>query len=253
MYKRLIITYEEKIKIINDLNVDYIVTVKNDSDFLRLAPESFCMDIMMKKLYAKEIFVGDGFRFGFKARGDIKLLKDFFKPYRVKINVVPLMKVKDEVVSSTSIRKYYSEGNIKKIKALLGRSPRIEGTIVKSEGRGRKLGFPTANIGVSDIFVTPGDGVYLGMVIVGGRDKSIEAIINIGSNPTFKGIKRWIETYLLNFNENIYGKKMEITFLERLRDEIIFKNEDELVRQINIDLNYAKKYFKIKENNGKYY
>jgi len=251
MYKRLIISYEEKVKIINDLNIDYIVTVRNSYDFLKLSPESFCSDVLVKKLHVKEIFVGDDFRFGFKAEGNIKFLKDFFKPYRVKVNVMPLVKVKNEIVSSTNIRKYYSEGKIKKIATLLGRNPQIEGVVVKSSGRGRKLGFPTANIDVCGIFVTPRDGVYLGRVMVDYKHELIPSIINIGSNPTFKSGKRWIETYLLNFDENIYGKKIKITFLERLRNEISFKNKDELISQMVADLNYANKYFRIKVNNDK--
>jgi riboflavin kinase / FMN adenylyltransferase len=244
MYKKLIISYEEKVRIIKNLNIDYIVTVNSDSGFLKLSPGDFCNDILVKKLHIKEIFVGDGFHFGFNAAGDIEFLKNFFEPRGVKVNVVPLVKVKGEIVSSTSIRKYYSEGKIKKITALLGRNPQIEGKVVEGEGRGRELGFPTANIDVCEIFVTPLDGVYLGMVKIINNNKLFPAIINIGNNPTFKGAKRWIEAFLLGFNENIYGEKIKITFLERLRDEISFENKGELIGQMKIDLDHADKYFK---------
>jgi len=252
MYKKLIISYEEKVRIIDNLGVDYIVTANIDSNFLTLSPQQFCEDILVKKFHVKEIFVGDGFHFGFKAKGDVLFLKKFFKPYNVKINIVPLHKVAGEVVSSTSIRKYYSEGRIKKIANLLGRSPQIEGVVTRGAGRGRKLGFPTANIDVCEVFITPKDGVYLGTVLINkNENKLFPAIINVGDNPTFKESKKWIEAFLLNFEGNIYGKRIKITFLERLRDEISFESKGKLIDQIKRDLEIANKYFKVEDNTGK--
>ncbi len=247
MYKKLIISYEEKIRILDGLGVDFIVTANFDSDFLMLEAEQFCKCILIDKFYIREIFVGDGFRFGFKAEGDVSLLKRFFEPYNIKVNVIPLLKIKGKVVSSTNIRKYYSKGNIKEIKNLLGRNPQVEGIVVRGAGRGKQLGFPTANIDVCEVFMAPKDGVYLGTVEIDTDDnKSFPSIINMGDNPTFKESKKWIEAFIINFKENIYGRKIRIIFLERLRDEITFESKDKLIGQMKLDLEYANKYFKNK-------
>jgi riboflavin kinase/FMN adenylyltransferase len=246
MYKKLIIPFREKIKIIGDLGVDYIVTADFSPDFLKLKPEKFCRYILIKKLHITEILVGKGFRFGFNAEGDVRFLKRFFRPLNVIVDSVPLLKIRGEIASSTNIRKYYSLGDIKKIRNLLGRDPQVEGTVIKGAGRGRKLGFPTANINISRIFITPKDGVYLGKVKTGSiEDKLFPAVINIGDNPTFKDAKRWVETFIINFEKDLYGKKIKIIFLERLRDEIGFKDGDKLIKQMKIDLQYAYKYFNI--------
>ncbi len=245
--KKLIIPYEEKIKIIDRMGVDYIVTANFDSDFLMMEPDKFCRDILIGKFHTNEIFVGSRFRFGFKAKGDIQFLKSFLKPYNIKVNVVPLLKIKNEVVSSTNIRKYYSQGKIKDIKKLLGRDPQVEGIVVKGAGRGKQLGFPTANIDIYEIFVTPKDGVYLGTVeIAGSRRKPLPAIINVGDNPTFKESKKWIEAFIINFTGNIYQRKIKISFLKRLRDEIVFESKDNLINRMKLDLKYAGRYFKVK-------
>jgi len=246
-YKKLIISYDEKIKIIESLGVDFIVTANFDSGFFTLKPAQFCEDILNKKFHVREIFVGSGFCFGFKAEGDVYFLKRFFKPYNIKVNEVTILKINGEAVSSTNTRKYYSEGKIKKIKNLLGRNPQIEGVVVRGAGRGRRLGFPTANIDVYEDFIAPKDGVYLGTVeINGNKNKEFPAIINIGDKPTFEESKKWIEAFIINFRDNIYKRKIRINFLERLRDEIAFESEDKLISQMKMDLEYAKRYFKIK-------
>lgn len=247
MHKKLIISYEEKIKIIDSLGVDFIVTANFDSNFFMLKPGRFCKDILIGKFHVKEIFVGSGFRFGFKAEGNVSFLKRFFKPYNIEVNVVPLLRIKGETISSTNARKYYSEGKIKKIKNLLGRNPQVEGVVVRGAGRGRRLGFPTANIDVCEDFITTKDGVYLGTVEINGNENKVfPAIINIGDKPTFKGSKKWIEAFIINFRDNMYKRKIRINFLERLRNEIAFESKDELISQMKMDLEYAKKYFKIK-------
>ncbi|MBA7578339.1 Bifunctional riboflavin kinase/FMN adenylyltransferase [subsurface metagenome] len=126
-------------------------------------------------------------------------------------------------------------------------NPQVEGVVVRGAGRGKKLGFPTANIDVCEDFVTPKDGVYLGTVEINGNEnKLFPAIINIGDKPTFEESKKWIEAFIINFKDDIYKRKIRINFLERLRDEIKFESKDELISQMKMDLEYAKKYFKIK-------
>ena len=249
--KKLIIPFEEKIKIIDAMDIDCIIIADINPDFLKLTPEQFCRDILINKLHIREIFVGEGFRFGYQAAGDILFLKNFFESYCVKVNVVPLLKVNGEIVSSTAIRKYCSEGRIREVSNLLGRNPQIDGVVTKGAGRGRLLGFPTANINICELYIIPADGVYIGTVFISEEEKIYPAVINVGSNPTFKESGKRIEAYLLNFSGNIYNKKIKVTFLEKLRDEMVFDNEDELAKRIKLDIEYALKYFKIKFNSDK--
>jgi riboflavin kinase/FMN adenylyltransferase len=123
--------------------------------------------------------------------------------------------------------------------------------VTMGAGRGKKLGFPTANIDVCEVYVTPKDGVYLGTVVIDENEKKLfPAIINVGDNPTFKESKKWIEAYLLNFRGNIYDRKIRITFLERLRDETVFDSKDELIKQMKLDLKCAGKYFEVSNSTG---
>lgn len=251
-FKKLIIPYEEKIKIIESMDVDCIIVADINPDFLRLTPGQFCRDILLNKLHISEIFVGEGFHFGYQAAGDVSFLKNFFKPHNIKVNVISLLKVESEVVSSTVIRKYYSEGRVKEVSDLLGRNPQIEGIVTSGAGRGKWLGFPTANINICEFYIIPADGVYLGTVSINGEEEKVyPAVVNVGNNPTFRESEKRIEAYLLNFGGSLYNKKIKITFLEKLRNEIVFNSEDELVDHIKLDIKCASEYFNIEINKDK--
>ena len=244
-HKKLIFPFEEKIKILDGMGIDFIVSAGISPEFLKLSPESFCKDILLGLFEIKKLFVGEGFRFGYMAGGDVRSLKRYLEPAGVKVNEVKLLGSDgDEVISSTTIRNHYTEGNISKIKKLLGRDPYIIGKVVKGAGRGKDLGFPTANLDVSDALVVPRDGVYFGTVsIIENNGSSLPSIINIGDNPTFKDSKKWIEAYIMDFSKNIYNMKIKIKFLKRIRDEIKFKNSGELIAQIRKDVDEARLFF----------
>lgn len=245
MYKKLILPYKEKIKMIESLGIDIIVTAELGIEFLNLSPEEFCDDILIGLFDIKELFIGRGFRFGRDGSGDVRLLKQYLGTRKIKVNEISLAKSRREVISSTIIRKYYQKGNIRRIKELLGRDPYIKGKVIKSAGRGRKLGFPTANIDVCDSLVVPGDGVYFGKISIGEYDgRELPAIINIGDNPTFGGLKKWVESYIMDFNGNLYDKDIRIVFLKKLREEIKFKTGGELIKQIKKDIDDAGVFFK---------
>lgn len=245
-YKKLILPFKEKLKILEDIGVDFIVTAEISPEFLSLSPKDFCKDILLGIFGVKELFIGEGFRFGYRASGDVGLLKSCLGSAGVRVNEVKLLgSDEDEVVSSTTIRDYYKEGNILKIRELLGRDPYINGVVVKGAGRGEDLGFPTANLDVSDTLVIPGDGVYFGTVsIMDGDGKLLSAIINIGNNPTFGTSKKWIEAHILDFNEKLYAKEIKINFLKRHRGEVKFNNSDELIDQMRKDAVQARIFFK---------
>ena len=247
-YKKLILPFKEKLKILEDTGIDFIVTAEISPEFLSLRPEIFCKDVLLKIFGVKELFIGEGFRFGYKASGDVKLLKNYLEPSGVKVNEVKLLlNDKDEAVSSTTIRNYYAEGNILKIKELLGRDPYINGTVVRGAGRGEGLGFPTANLDVCDTLVVPRDGVYFGTVSIIEDDRDqLPAIINIGNNPTFGISKKWIEAHIMDFNEKLYDKEIKIKFLKRHRDEVKFNDIDKLIYQMQKDAGQARIFFERK-------
>ncbi|MBM3705624.1 MAG: bifunctional riboflavin kinase/FAD synthetase [Actinobacteria bacterium] len=257
--KKLITSYSDKIKLLALTGVDYIVVARFDSGFANLEPEKFCSEILEKKLHIKELFIGEGFRFGKDSAGDIDFLRNYFSRDDVKINEVDIFRIDEIPVSSTEIRKFYSRGDIENVTRFLGRIPSIKGTVVSGDRRGRLVGFPTANIDVFEKYVTPADGVYAGYVHIfysrrdsqsGDTDKATDeahrlpAVINIGNNPTFSGKRKWVESHIIEFNENIYGKKIEVFFVAKLRNEITFTGKSELVEQVRADIERAKNYFK---------
>ncbi len=244
LFKKLIISFDEKIRLMEEIGIDFIIKARFDSKFLKLKPDEFCDDILVDIFNIKELFVGEGFRFGHKGAGDINFLENYLKAQEARVNIIPLQKIKGETISSTNIRKYYSEGDIGAIKRLMGRNPVVTGIVVEGARRGKLLGFPTANLDISENYITLKDGVYFGNIKIDTIQANLfPAIINIGDNPTFNGTRKVVESYIIDFDRDIYGREISIFFLERLREEIKFKNKEELILQIKKDLEYAKKYF----------
>ncbi|MCG9478836.1 MAG: bifunctional riboflavin kinase/FAD synthetase [Actinomycetia bacterium] len=243
-HKKLITSFEEKLELIGRMGVDYIVTESFSRQFSMISPRQFCQKILLEKFHLKEIFVGSGFRFGYKGQGDEQYLKQFFLKHGVKVNIIPLYRIGDITVSSTNIRKFYGEGDIDKVKLLLGRKPCLWGMVEEGAKRGRGLGFPTANIGVGKKFVFPGDGVYLGEAEL-DKPGVLPCLVNIGNNPTFGNSDTQLEVFILDFNKSIYGAKIRVCFLKKLRREIKFSSPDQLKLQIEKDVRAAKNYFNI--------
>jgi riboflavin kinase/FMN adenylyltransferase len=246
LHKKLILTYEDKVDIIGDLGTDMVVTAKIEKSFLDLTPEEFCRDILVGLFDIKYLFIGKGFRFGKGASGDTAYLKKYLGPRNVVVIEVGLVHSRGEAISSTMIRKYYSQGNIRRIKQLLGRDPFMKGEVVKGAGRGRKLGIPTVNIEPDSRLVLPEDGVYLGKVNdLNGSSQKMPAVINIGDNPTFGDGQKKVESHILDFKGDMYGKVIRVDFLERLRKEIKFDTVSDLKKQISKDIIKARRYFKL--------
>jgi riboflavin kinase/FMN adenylyltransferase len=245
IHKKLILTYDEKIEIIKDLGIDVIVAAGIEEGFLSLTPIQFCDQILIGLFNIRQLYIGKGFRFGKDAAGDTVFLRRHLGKNGIKVNEVSLVRSRGEAISSTMIRKYYSEGNIKRIRQLLGRDPYLKGEVVKGAGRGKKLGIPTVNIDADKNLVLPEDGVYLGNVSRSDypADK-MPAVINIGDNPTFGDAEKRIESHILDFNADLYKKMIRIDFLKRLRREIRFDEIEDLKKQIHRDIERARAYFR---------
>ncbi len=230
---------EEKINLIQDLGIDTLVLTNFDRKFASLSPEKFIRDILVSKLSIREVFVGKNFTYGKGAIGNIAFLRSKAREYGFKVRVIPLVKIGKKAISSTAIRELIRRGTVKKAAKLLGRPYTLYGRIVRGESRGKGLGYPTANIRPHYEMI-PSDGVYLGRIRVRGRDW--DGLLNIGTQPTFhKRGTRIIEAYIFDFHGRVYGQDIKVGFLEKIRDEIIFKNPEALKAQIERDIARARK------------
>lgn len=238
---KLIINNRQKIDLFNKTGIDYLVMVKFDNFQKNIKAKDFIEEILLKKLNMKSTTVGSDCRFGRKAEGDIALLKEFSRKYDFDLTVVPPVKIDDEIISSTSIRNQLSNGLIDKANSFLGRNYSITGKVIKGKQFGAKHGFPTANISIDFSLCLPKSGVYITRTLIDGS--IYNSITNVGFNPTFNQRNYNIETYIFDFNKNIYHKEVTVEFLHKIRDDKKFSNVDELYKQVKDDIAYAKDYF----------
>lgn len=237
----LLTTPEEKIELLKKSGIDYLILARFTKEFASQHPRKFVADILLKQLNAREIWVGHDYAFGKGRRGTIKYLKELGNELGFQVYVIPAYKKKGAVVSSSKIRKYLIEGKVKEAAAFLGRPYTLSGKIVKGRNIGKHLGFPTANITVHNELV-PKDGIYAVRVLLG--TKIYKGAANIGFAPTFHTKKRAVEVHIIGFKKNIYGKKIRIAFIERLRGEKVFKSVYELAIQIRKDVEKIKRILK---------
>ena len=234
-----ITSVDQKVKLLKDLKVDFIVTKKFNKNFSKVKSINFIKEILYKKLNCKFIFVSNNFKFGFKREGDVKLLINNEKNYDYKvIKPTPLIKNK-KTVSSTLIRTFLENGNLEKANNFLGRSWTVDGIVQKGRQIGKKIGFPTCNIDIKD-YVLAQLGVYAVRVLRKNNNKQLKGIANLGYRPTFNQRKILLEVHLFNFSGNLYNKHLSVQFLKFIRKEKKFKNVIQLRNQIKSDLRIAK-------------
>ncbi len=229
---KLIMPFDIKRDVIEGLRVEELVVIPFDREFSTIPAEEFCSRILVETLGAETVSVGENFRFGAKAKGDPEMLAA--RPEFTE-RVVPLVEIDGEIVSSSRIRSLIAAGEIDVANRCLGAPFLLEGPVVKGDGRGRTLGFPTANIVPHDDLVTPGHGVYA--AFADGRP----AAVNVGIRPTFEtGRGLLIEAYLIDFDGDLYGKTLRIAFIARLRGERRFPGVEDLVAQMHRDVEEAR-------------
>ena len=234
-----IITNSEKISKIKKLGVDILIMIPFDSYMTKISPLEFIKEILIDKLDAKKIIVGHDFTFARRKEGNIKILKEMSFKYRFDLEIVNSIDINDIRVSSTHIRQLVDNGDVDKVNNYLGYNFLIKGKIIKGKQLGRTIGFPTANIKINDNLLIPKKGVYVTSVYI--DDNIYYGATNIGYNPTVKGESLSIETNILEFSEDIYGKIIKLEFLERIRDEKKFNSIDELKLQLKKDTDYIYK------------
>lgn len=224
---------EQKIQIIDSLGVDYLFNIPFTNEICHLDPTDYVDRILIDKFKMKEVYCGFNYHFGYKAGGNIRLLMDLSLSRGFGIQVMEPFKVGNDVVSSTLIRNMIEAGDLENCKVFLGRNYNIGGTVVVGKRNGRKFGFPTCNIVIDSTMITPPNGVYVTFCNVDG--KRYPSITNVGVKPTIGIFDKNIETHIFNFNQDLYGRRINVEFLKKIRDEIKFNSIDELTKQISDD------------------
>lgn len=230
---KLIMPFEIKRDVIEGLGVRELVVIPFDESFARIEAEEFCSRVLVDALGARQVSVGENFRFGARARGDAAMLaahREF------TTRVVPLVEVDGETVSSTRIRALVAAGDMAGARSCLGAPFMLEGEVAEGDRRGRTLGFPTANIVPGDALVAPGHGVYAAFA------NGTPAAVNVGVRPMFDtGRELLVEAYLLDFDGDLYGRGLRIAFVERLRGERRFPGVEDLIAQMHRDVEDARR------------
>ena len=233
----LLLTNEEKIKLIQSLNLspDILLILNFDKELSNMSYVKFFEKIILEKIGVKNLILGYDHSFGFQREGGLQYLDSVKSKYNFDLQVIEEVILQGEAVKSTSIRQFLLEGKIEQANLLLGWNYSISGLIVEGLKRGRTIGFPTANINVNDpLKIIPKNGVYL--VKVKLDNGNYFGFVNIGFCPTFESNNKMsIEVNIFDFNEDIYGRNITIEFIEYIREEIKFNSVDELKKQISND------------------
>ncbi len=232
----LLISLKQRLGLIENLGVDVCIVVNFTKDFSNLTASDFVKDFLIKKINPREIFVGSDFAFGKDKSGNAELLERLGRSYGFKTRQIPPFKIGGRVVSSTLIRGLITKGELKKASLFLGRPVTILGRVVKGKGKGRVLGFPTANIYPS-FKVMPKSGVYAVKMILKKRKFPGMAFIRNSPKPAF-------EVHIFNFREDIYSEEIEVEFYNKIRTIKRFKKPDSLKKQIEDDEKKARKFFR---------
>lgn len=226
---------ETRAKMIGALGVEYVVTLRFDEALRHMRAANFT-DSLVKNLNVSSLWVGADFAMGYQREGNIDFLKARGAEQGFEVNVIDLLMAdagEDGAISSTAIRGALERGEVEKARDWLGYTYAVSGEVVHGEQRGRKIGFPTANINVWENQVIPGNGVYAGWAQLGSE--RFMAVTNVGVRPTFAGQGVTVEAHLLDFNRDIYGEKLSFSFESRLRPEMKFAGIEALIAQIRAD------------------
>ena len=233
----LLMPIRERLRLLESEGMDFVACYTFTKDVSKITAKDFISEILVEKLKVKHLIIGPDFSFGRKREGNSDLLKAMGSVYNFDTEVIGPVYIGDELVSSTAIRNFLKAGDAKKAASFLGYNYYIEGEVTEGEKRGRQIGYPTANL-ATDWEMLPKNGVYATRVYQG--DTKLDSITNIGYRPTFGSSKLLIETHIFDFNADIYGKRLRIEFVERIRDEKRFESVQALVDEIGIDVEKVK-------------
>jgi riboflavin kinase/FMN adenylyltransferase len=230
---KLILAHKDKMQLLQGFGVDIVAVQHFDLGFAQLRAADFVRDLLARRLKARKIWVGKDLRYGQGRSGGVEDLKRWGQELGFEVAVVEPILVDGNRVSSSRIRELLSHGRVDEAKPMLGRYHFVSGRVVEGNRRGRVLGFPTANLAVRTE-VLPADGIYATFFRLGAR--VLPSVSSIGLNPTFGAGPRTVETFIIGFDENIYGASAQVSFVKRIRDEIKFAEVPDLIAQIRKDV-----------------
>jgi len=239
----LLTPFRKKIMLIEESGIEIVLCIEFSLKFSEIVPSEFIESILVKKVKVKKLIIGYNYHFGKGQRGDARTLKEAGKVFDFEVEVVDPLRVDETIVSSSWIRNLIQTGEVEEASKLLGRDYPITGKVVEGKKRGGTLGFPTANLEVSDELY-PKTGVYA-VEVVWNRQR-FDGLANIGSNPTFAtqtgntAEPFSLEVHILDFNQDIYGKEIEVRFKKRIREEVRFESPSLLIEQIKKDIQWTR-------------
>jgi riboflavin kinase/FMN adenylyltransferase len=237
----LLQTFDQKIEGFGVLGIQQTIVVRFTKEFSNIRAEDFLRDVVVDRLHAKEVYLGKGFAFGHDREGNIELLKRMAGELGFVAGEVPEVKLHGCRVSSSKIRQLLASGHVNLARRMLGRPYGVEGRVERGSERGHKLGFPTANLHPQNR-VIPSNGVYVTGTLIDGQWR--RSVTNVGLRPTFAdAVEPSVETYVMNWDGDLYGDVIRVRFLYRLRDERKFSSIDQLKTQIARDVQRAHSYF----------
>jgi riboflavin kinase/FMN adenylyltransferase len=237
----LLQTFDQKIEAFGVLGIEQTIVVRFTRRFAEVRAPEFLRDVLQERLHAREVYLGRGFAFGHKREGNIGLLREVSRELGFHADEVPEVRLRGQRISSSRIRELLSEGRVNLARRMLGRPYGVEGRVVRGAERGRTLGFPTANVHPQNR-VIPRAGVYVTAALIDGAWR--RSVTNVGVRPTFEhDAEPSVETFVINWEGDLYGDVVRVRFLHRLRDERRFASVAELKRQIAGDASRAERYF----------
>ncbi|MFQ5769089.1 MAG: bifunctional riboflavin kinase/FAD synthetase [bacterium] len=232
---QILTTITEKIDILQNVRMDRVIVIEFTKEFSNTKSYDFVKNVLFDKIGFCEIVIGHDHAFGKNREGDIQTFRTLGAELGFTVDELPAFDIDGRVVSSTAIRNMIQAGHIKQANRALGRNYFFSGKVVRGEGRGKSLNYPTANItATSKDKLIPADGVYA--VYLHLRNDTFKGMMNIGMRPTFNAAERTLEVNIFDFNEVIYGENVKVEFVDKIRDEIHFLNPDELVKQLDKDM-----------------
>jgi riboflavin kinase/FMN adenylyltransferase len=228
----MLMTTARRIELLKEYGADEVVILEFTKELSKQTAEEFVEHTLIERLHAVQIVVGANFRFGNRAKGDVALLRK----YDLVVDDVRLLR-DGEILSSTHIRELVADGDVEAAAAALGRPHEVEGPVVRGDARGRELGFPTANLAVAPGIAIPKDGVYAGRLVRADGERS-KAAISVGTNPTFNGVERRVEAYVIDEGHelDLYDEHVRVEFVARLRGMTRFDGIDPLIAQMTKDV-----------------
>jgi riboflavin kinase / FMN adenylyltransferase len=238
-------TARRRCDLLAGLGVSAVCVLPFTHEFSQLGPDEFVRAVLVDRLHAAHVVVGENFRFGHRAAGDVALLAELGEKYEFTAEGVPLLTDGGVTISSTRIRKLLRSGDVTGAARDLGRPHRIGGVVVRGQQRGRTLGFPTANLETMPHTAIPADGVYAGWLVSldteGSDTERWPAAISVGTNPTFDGRTQTVEAYALDRDDlDLYGTHMAVDFVSRIRSQVRFDSVPELIAQMHQDVDAAR-------------